>query len=81
MGPPGPGPGPGGGRGVRGAFQEMILMRICLLGVALYYGLASCGVINERPCAYLVLHLCLVVLSPMWYLGFAYFLRDLVRHK
>ena len=39
----------------------------------------GCQAINAGPCAYLVLSLCQVDISQNLYLGFSYFLRDLVR--
>jgi hypothetical protein len=34
---------------------------------------------NEGTCAYLVMHLCQVVMSPRWYLDFPQLMKDLVR--
>ena len=57
----------------------MMLMRVCFELNALCNRLASCGAINEIPRVYLALHWSHVIVSTSWYLGFPYFLRDLVR--
>ena len=83
LGPPGPGPGPRGGEGGSQSIplrdNGMLLEHVCLPGVTLCYGLASCSAINAGPCAYLVLHFVPGGCASEVYLGIPYFLRDLVR--
>ncbi len=72
LGPPAPGPGPGGGEGGSRSISlrdnGMLLEHVCFELDALCYGLASCGAINEIPCADPVRHLCQVDVPAKWHL-------------
>ena len=79
-GPLGPGPEPrceeGGSRSISTRHIDMFFEHACLELKELYVELASCGAINERPCAYIVLHVCAATLFMKGHLGFRFFLRD-----